>query len=478
MEHYFAAHKDLNLLNPESHRIFRKLVEDLRTSIFMADATNRLFYTNPAFNELFEFASSSQSSGMDWSQFLLPDRNVCADFLAQLGKAGFVRDFETVITLPHGRKDHLLLTANLIYSDQGMPIGVNGFALNISYRHKLMNDIRIERQKLEEILTFCNNFNDIYYTEDLTAYIVQQTAKLLGVKRCSLMFVDTKMRELYIGASCGIDNEIAKQTRVKIGDPVCGMLALRSHPVLVNNIEQNEIYKDKNKAYYTGHSFMSAPIIYKQKLIGIINVSERDEDFTVIDLKILETIAQQSAVNIEKSKAMSALELLSQTDSLTGLFNRRVILEKLQDEINRSSRYNTPLSVMMVDADNFKAYNDAHGHPEGDALIRMLASIFKNNLRGTELIGRYGGDEFIVILPMTSDTQAFVAAEKIRTLAEQDLRDKGITLSIGIAQYQTGLTREDLIVFADNAMYQSKNAGRNKVSVYSEPRITKQEDHV
>ena len=460
---YFARDPELNLLNPESQKIFRDLIEHLKMGVFMADSHDALFYVNHTFNEIFDFPNHNHATGQNWMHVLFPVAEVRTQFLAKFNSAGYVTDFETTHVNIHGEKNSIIVTTNYIHNKNGKIIGVRGAVINISERRKLEEQLLLEHQKLEEILGFYNNLSDIMELNELNTYIVNQTAQILESKRCSLMFVDAASKELYVTASCGISDNILKISRVKIGDPVAGLIALKSHAILVDNIEYHELFKRQNQKIYSNRSFMSAPLIHNQKLLGIINVSEKNKLFTPTNLKILETIAKQTAINIYKLQTMHNFEHLSQTDPMTGLSNYRYFVQRLEEEIIRASRYSQGLSLMMIDVDNFKTYNDTHGHPNGDKLLKRLAEIFRSNLRSTEHLCRYGGDEFCIILPSTDCVQAAVAAEKLREkVCKEFIQDK-VSLSIGVAQFQKNYNKEIFIRQADQALYQAKHSGRNTV---------------
>jgi diguanylate cyclase (GGDEF)-like protein len=248
---------------------------------------------------------------------------------------------------------------------------------------------------------------------------------------------------------------------------VAGLVALKSQSIIVDNIENHEVFKRQNRQSYSTRSFMSAPLVHNQKLIGIINVSERPEPFTSTDLKILETIAKQAAINICKLQLLNNFEYLSQTDHMTGLANYRCFIQKLEEEIARASRYGHAFSLMMMDVDDFKKYNDQYGHLSGDKLLQRLAGLFKNNLRSIEHVCRYGGDEFVVILPNTNSTQAAIAGGKLCEKVRQEFEQEKISLSVGVAEFQANGNKEVLIQQADQALYQAKQSGRNTVRIFS-----------
>jgi diguanylate cyclase (GGDEF)-like protein len=163
------------------------------------------------------------------------------------------------------------------------------------------------------------------------------------------------------------------------------------------------------------------------------------------------------------------LHELSITDSLTGLYNRKHLMEVLTKEVARAERYQRPLAVLMIDVDHFKLYNDTCGHLAGDEVLRNIAAIFRGCLRESDCVGRYGGEEFLIILPETVADDAWRIADRIRSrLAEEDFptdsKPVKITISGGIATFPgNGRSPESLLKSADAALYQAKNHGRNRV---------------
>ena len=163
-----------------------------------------------------------------------------------------------------------------------------------------------------------------------------------------------------------------------------------------------------------------------------------------------------------------ALEKLSVTDGLTGLFNRNHLMVSLTMEIARADRHEEPFTVLMIDLDHFKKYNDAHGHLAGDEILARMAAVFTDCIREVDYAARYGGEEFLVMLPQTELSGATAVAERIRTrFAEEAMQianGVSLTLSIGIAEYpKHGDTTESIVAAADAALYKAKRAGRNRV---------------
>jgi diguanylate cyclase (GGDEF)-like protein len=194
-------------------------------------------------------------------------------------------------------------------------------------------------------------------------------------------------------------------------------------------------------------------------------------------------LAEHIALTISNLDLRQALHLQASRDPLTGLYNRRYMQESLDREIHRARRRQRPLSVMMLDIDHFKRYNDTYGHPAGDDALRLVGETLVSSVRAEDLACRYGGEEFIVILPECPLPQAAVRAEEVRArLKELYVERAGelpavVTVSIGVAGFQETTDRVDkLIKFADGALYQAKHGGRDRVVVAApEPIESRQE---
>jgi len=185
----------------------------------------------------------------------------------------------------------------------------------------------------------------------------------------------------------------------------------------------------------------------------------------------------------EKKQLLENLKFLSTTDSLTGLFNRRALTDMLGHEIEKAKRYDSELSLVLCDVDRFKKINDTYGHTAGDKVLKDLSEMLTASLRKADILGRHGGDEFMLILPETSLEGAENLAEKIRSSVKksdvfvENQKKTHISLSIGIAHFgEAAADIDSLVKKADNALYQSKQAGRNKVSVIDSGDDTEQSD--
>ncbi len=178
---------------------------------------------------------------------------------------------------------------------------------------------------------------------------------------------------------------------------------------------------------------------------------------------------EQLGMTLNKALLFSQMEEHSRTDGLTGVLRRQAFMDRLAEELKRARAFNSPFSVMMVDIDHFKAVNDGHGHPAGDAVLRRIGELLRESVYETDAVGRYGGEEFIVLLPKADREGVRRKAESLRKRIEQDEIVSGfeklkITVSIGIAHYpSSGRTADELIGRADRGLYAAKEGGRNQV---------------
>lgn len=198
-----------------------------------------------------------------------------------------------------------------------------------------------------------------------------------------------------------------------------------------------------------------------------------------LQLRIERTLSEQR-MRTERKIILEELKRLAITDDLTKLYNSRHFYQRLKDEINRSRRYQTPLSLLLLDIDFFKNYNDNFGHLEGNKVLYALGNTIQTCLRSMDTAYRYGGEEFTVLLPQTTSSEAMTVANRIKDSAAQltfnprEGETAGITVSIGVSEYRHGDASEIFVKRADQAMYQSKENGRNRVTILSPAEKTKE----
>lgn len=218
-------------------------------------------------------------------------------------------------------------------------------------------------------------------------------------------------------------------------------------------------------------SVVYLPLSVTDRTIGsLILASRKPNAYSRGQIKLLEKVALQIAAPIENAQLYARLEQKSRSDELTGLFNRRYFEERLREELSRHSRYGDVFSIFMIDLDNFKAYNDVYGHPAGDVILGQIGRIIKDSIRNVDQAFRYGGDEFVVILPQTARDAAYVVAERVRRQIVEEMQKKAIavTSSIGLASYPAdGMLSGELVDVADTALYHAKRTGGNRIFLSS-----------
>ena len=212
-------------------------------------------------------------------------------------------------------------------------------------------------------------------------------------------------------------------------------------------------------------SFMAIPLLVEKKMLAIMTMENIKED----DFDRLSLVAAQLALAINKAQLYQEVQRLSLVDGLTGTFLRRHFQERLEEELERSRQHQLPLSFLMADIDHFKEYNDKYGHLVGDAVLKDIAHLLEEGVREIDLVGRYGGEEFSLLLTETNREGALQVAERLRLSVEKH-RFKAYdevgqaTISMGLATFpEDAREAESLIDKADRALYQAKQSGRNKV---------------
>lgn len=338
--------------------------------------------------------------------------------------------------------------------------------------HSLREQSARREEKLRALNEIGRAINSVLDLDRLFEIIVEQATKLLQCELGSIMLVEDGC--LVIKAARGIPKRIMENVRVPVGEEICGHVAKTGKSLLIDDLESDPRFQARHRGRYRNSSLLSVPIKLEDTVLGVINVTNKDQGavFSAEDQEFLETIASQSAVAMENARLHERAQQLANTDGLTGLYNHRHFQERLQDELERGRRYRIrPISLAMVDIDHFKKFNDLYGHRAGDRALVYVSDLMRRQSRRSDIVCRYGGEEFAVILPEVSRVRAAAYAERVRlAIAQRPYEEAGIvepvTVSIGVASYpDDGTTPSELIEAADKALYRSKSDGRNRVTV-------------
>jgi diguanylate cyclase (GGDEF)-like protein len=321
------------------------------------------------------------------------------------------------------------------------------------------------------VIKFNENLRGID-SDDFWMRITQVSAELVGAERASILVRNEKSNSLHAKAAIG--SRINLLSVPSVGSRVASRILEIGTPVVVSDITGVGIDRAPAEWSYKTSSFISYPIIIDERKIGVLNFTDKasGDTFNKSDLELIKAIAPQIAVAIDRTtlrEKAGEYEQLSVTDPLTGLLNRRYLEERIAEEIVRSKRHRFSVSLMMLDVDDFKSYNDKFGHPAGDAALRVVGEILKESLRGADVAARYGGEEFAILLPQTATDEATQIAERIRKQVENsEFPGRQVTISIGIASISKEVdSPRDLISAADVALYAAKNHGRNNVQIFN-----------
>ena len=309
--------------------------------------------------------------------------------------------------------------------------------------------------------------------DDFWLSLTQNAAEMLQAERASLLVFDERADALEIKALIGSRAEFDDGSET--GSRVAQVVFAKNQPIFIPDIAKTGLPPTPAGRNYKTPSFMSCPIAIGGRAIGVMNFTDRacGKPFDKISLELFQSIAPQLAVAIDRTtlkEKAGEFEQLSVTDALTGLLNRRYIEERLMEETKRSNRHGFPMSFMMLDVDEFKAYNDQFGHPAGDEALKIVGNVIRETLRGADVAARYGGEEFAILLPQTIGEEAITIAERIRSNIEATkFPHRIVTLSIGVASCSAELClAENIVSAADKALYQAKRGGRNRVQAFEE----------
>ncbi len=325
----------------------------------------------------------------------------------------------------------------------------------------------------------------------LLDYIVDTIVKNIKVAKVSILLEDEESKEYTIAAAFGISEDMIKSFKLKPTNGIIGYL--KGEPTtmvkeeMMRKLPLGQFKKIKDDIEQINAEVVM-PLMYKNRIVGILNLDNKlsGDFYDPTDIDILNTLAYEAAVAIENAR----LYREAITDGLTKLYHHKYFKARLTEEIERTKRYARPLSLLMIDLDHFKEINDKYGHQAGDLMLQEIAFILKGNLRKVDILGRYGGEEFALLLPDTANKGAKTAADRLRVhientkltaekirknIAEHPVHynysDLKITVSIGVTSYDGEdkvKTTETIITEADSALYAAKKSGRNKVVEFSE----------
>lgn len=345
---------------------------------------------------------------------------------------------------------------------------------------QLRGELEYRTQFNESLQNFLERISATDPQKTYTA-ILNNSKELLLAERASVFVYDANANELFVKGASGLAVEAADIARIRVGEGIAGQVMESGQPLVVADIEKAGFRAaDPDRGYKTP-SFISYPLLIGGRKVGVLNVADKigGEPYDDVDRTLIDIIGPQIATALERAgwqERASEFQLMSVTDPLTGLLNRRYLEERLNEELNRSRRYNYSLSFLMIDIDDFKNYNDVNGHQAGDQALQITAHVLKAELRLEDVACRYGGEEFCILLPQTPINEAAAIAERIRGKIAEANYPYGknqplglVTISIGISTLSKHVdTSVAVIEAADRALYKAKSKGKNRLESYQD----------
>lgn len=311
-------------------------------------------------------------------------------------------------------------------------------------------------------------------TLEFSREVLRDTLRLAGGEAglaFVLALVDEEHGVYKVGAAEGLDEgEVAVFDRPFDAPSLCAWLRHKRGQVMVAKAAAEPELKGVALPTLV-RGLMALPLLIQDQAIGWVIVLDRGEGrLEARDFSNLKILCSQIAIGVEKAALYDRLQRLSTTDGLTGLTVHRTFQSRLEDEVKRAERYKEPLSMLMLDIDYFKRFNDVYGHLAGDAVLKAVAGVLKEGLGSSEVAARYGGEEFALLLPRQDKAAALARAEDLRRGVEALVVEAGaewlrVAASVGVATFPSdAMTKKGLLEAADQALYQSKKNGRNRVS--------------
>jgi len=317
--------------------------------------------------------------------------------------------------------------------------------------------------------------------DEILDVLVNILKEIVAYDRISVSLLENSRNEAVIKRVIGQKDEFEENYRFSVEEGLNGWVIRKNKPILVADLEKGDYfiprYTVKEKSNHYLRSFVAAPINYGNSCFGVVSVECRKPNtYTDRHERLLSLLANNIGIALDRSMMYTELENLATTDGLTGVNNYRNFRRKLTEEMERAKRYNVKFSMLMLDIDKFKDFNDRYGHLVGDHILKNSANVIKQSVRTIDFVARYGGEEFSVILVEADMDDAKLTAERIRkniqdSAIEYNDGTYSVTISIGISEYTKDIKNEDeLIGMADKALYQAKAEGRNRVVCHSRER--------
>jgi diguanylate cyclase (GGDEF)-like protein len=307
---------------------------------------------------------------------------------------------------------------------------------------------------------------NIQSLKDVAYALVDYATGLTNTPAGSLALFDERREEMVLLSSKGFSEDFNKVERWEIRKgELTNEILNQNEQVFISDLREHP-HKNRLLLKEGVRTVLAAPLSVEGRIVGILSVNDfKKRKFRAEDVSLFSLLTLYAALTVERVRSIEELQLLSVTDGLTGLYNQRYLIEQIKREINRAQRHGRDLSVIMLDIDHFKSYNDRFGHLEGNKVLKALAKLFMKNVRTNDTVSRFGGEEFCIIAPELDKLEAVKFAKRIiKESSRLPLLKKKLTLSGGVSTYpEDGKGHFQLIEKADSSLYMAKGLGRSRI---------------
>ena len=452
----------------QSEELSRGMLETAGTGIYLLQ-NGRFIYVNRLLEEISGY-TNGELIGTNAAEYVHPDDR-------DLARAKAIEALEGHSTLPYEfrtiRKDleTVWVSERVTSIEYGGNHAVVGALMDITERKIAEAESQAHTRQVETLFSISAAVSQTLNLNELLDTILKKVLAVMETGAGGIFLIDGQTNELVLKAHRGFSAGFAQSvTRMKVGRGFAGRVALSGKPVIIGRTLTDMRFDPVVLEKEGLQSLSSVPIMAKDNILGVMCVgSYGSRDFIEHDVRLLVTIANQIGMAIDNAQLYEKTVEISFVDELTGLYNRRYLVEQMERDFARASRQRSPLSLLMIDMDGLKTINDRFGHNEGSEFLKQLGKIIKSNTRASDVAARLGGDEFVLLAPETDIEEAHEVGERLLSETRQYQRqiegwEVGMSISIGIASYPTHASDvEDILKKADEAMYEAKRAGKNRL---------------
>lgn len=458
--------------------LFRGIVEDQTQLICLLKGDGTILYANPAFADYYQTPADQLIGGNIFS--LVPEKH---HFEIQTHFASLVADkphLEVVRTDQYATNKHITQHWDLFAKFESNGDLREVLAIGAPFNEGQIQEIaqKYVSRKIEGLYMATRALLTTLNLEGLFNQILDAATNAIPAAHKGTLHLvarDTGELEMRATLGYGYHNPRIQRLSTQSSRGYVAQSVRTRQPLLVPKIENGHLPKDirdEAEVLQFPQSAIVAPLILEGEVLGAISLESIIESaFTQADLSLLVSFAATVTAAIRNAQLHSEVQKLAITDALTGLYNRRGLFELGEREIERAHRFGRPLTAIMVDIDYFKQVNDNFGHAVGDEVLKLAAIALTNSVRKVDIIGRYGGDEFVILLPEIDLDSGMIVAERLRARVKSSalqtpIARVAVNISLGIAGITDGmLDLKSLLERADHALYQAKLSGRDQIVV-------------